>query len=113
MPGPNIVLLAGPNGAGKTTTAPAILRDTLAAQRVSDRVRTGGHDVPADIVRRRYSAGLRNLFQIYLPLATTWRVYDNSVGLRLIAATGGLPVPAAVHDPALWAELQRSYGQVT
>ena len=82
----------------------------LAVQRVRERVQSGGHDVAADVVRRRYKAGLRNLFQIYLPLATTWRVYDNSVSLRLIAA-GGMQVPPSIHDPALWAELQKSYGQ--
>ena len=31
-----------------------------------------------DVIRRRYSLGLRNLFSLYLPLATTWDVYDKS-----------------------------------
>jgi hypothetical protein len=33
-------------------------------------VRIGGHDVPAQTVRRRYRAGLFNFFQLYLPMAT-------------------------------------------
>ena len=37
----------------------------------------GGHDVPADVVRRRYAAGLRNFFGLYRPLASTWQVFDN------------------------------------
>lgn len=33
----------------------------LAVARVAERVRTGGHHVPDDVVRRRYNRGLRNL----------------------------------------------------
>ena len=50
----------------------------LAVQRVRERVNTGGHDVPAPIIRRRHAAGLRNFSKLYQPLANTWAVYDNS-----------------------------------
>ena len=51
----------------------------FALDRVAGRVRAGGHDVPAETVRRRYRAGLRNFFSLYEPLAsTTWAVYDSS-----------------------------------
>lgn len=33
----------------------------LAVQRVADRVRSGGHDVPPGTIRRRYGAGVRNV----------------------------------------------------
>ena len=33
----------------------------LALQRVADRVRLGGHNIPTAVVRRRYTKGLRNL----------------------------------------------------
>jgi predicted ABC-type ATPase len=45
----------------------------LAIQRVADRVRQGGHNVPKEVVRRRYHRGLDNFRRIYRPLATTWR----------------------------------------
>src|SRR5581483_432721 len=35
----------------------------MAVQRVGERVSGGGHDVPADTVRRRYERGLQNFFQ--------------------------------------------------
>ena len=59
-----------------------------AIQRVADRVRLGGHHVPSDTVRRRYARGLVNFFELYRPLATSWRLYDNSLGTgsRLIAS---------------------------
>src|SRR5579859_2239891 len=50
----------------------------LALARVARRVELGGHSVPDEVVRRRYSAGLRNLFELYQPIMSTWRVYDNS-----------------------------------
>ena len=50
----------------------------LAVQRVKQRVREGGHDVPEQIVRRRYYRGAHNLFQLYMPLAENWAVWDNS-----------------------------------
>ena len=59
----------------------------LAIRRVADRVRQGGHSVDSETIQRRYDRGLRNFLQVYRPLATSWRLYDNSRGFipRLIA----------------------------
>jgi predicted ABC-type ATPase len=46
--------------------------------RVANRVGQGGQSVPEEDVRRRYNAGLRNLFQLYLPLADAWWIFDGS-----------------------------------
>jgi len=78
----------------------------LALARVAERVRRGGHDVPADVVRRRFVAGLRNLRGIYRDAVDAWQVYDNSdlTGPRLIASgrRGGSP---DIADPAAWQHL--------
>jgi predicted ABC-type ATPase len=50
----------------------------LAVQRVAERVRQGGHDVPEAIVRRRYARSLGNFFNIYRPIADSWLMLDNS-----------------------------------
>lgn len=50
----------------------------MAAARVASRVRRGGHDVPADAIRRRYAAGLQNLFRLYRPIPDLWSLYDAS-----------------------------------
>lgn len=47
-------------------------------KRVEDRVAMGGHHVPAEVIRRRYSAGLRNFFELYISLASSWRFYNNA-----------------------------------
>ena len=63
----------------------------LALARVAQRVELGGHSVPDDVVRRRYASRLRNFFELYRPIVTTWQVYDNSDlrGPRLIAMGEG------------------------
>jgi len=49
-----------------------------AIQRVRLRVSDGGHDVPEDVIRRRFHRGLKNLFEIYAPMADDWSIYDAS-----------------------------------
>jgi predicted ABC-type ATPase len=75
----------------------------LAIARVAERVRAGGHDVPSDDVRRRFSRGRRNFFTRYRPLADTWRLYDGSSirGPRLIAS-GVTGKPTRVRDQETW-----------
>ena len=46
--------------------------------RVAARVRQGGHDIPESVIRRRFSAGLRNFTQYYSKIVDEWAVYDNS-----------------------------------
>lgn len=50
----------------------------LALARVADRVRKGGHNIPSQDVRRRFTRGIINLFGIYRPLLNTWTVFNNS-----------------------------------
>ena len=50
----------------------------LAKARVAIRVLEGGHNIPPDVIERRYKSGIINLFRIYLPLVDEWIVYDNS-----------------------------------
>src|SRR4051794_11888603 len=50
----------------------------LAIERVRERVRMGGHDIPADTILRRYKRGIKNLFQLYMPVADAWSVRDTS-----------------------------------
>ena len=80
-----------------------------AVARVVQRVRAGGHDVPEEIIRRRYGAGLRNFFRLYQPLATKWRMHDNSVNQRpRLIAMGSHERTSVVLDHELWRRIQRS-----
>jgi predicted ABC-type ATPase len=50
----------------------------LALRRITDRVKQGGHAVPAKDVRRRFHRGWTNFETTYRTLADAWAVYDNS-----------------------------------
>lgn len=45
--------------------------------RVAERVRQGGHHIPEDVIRRRFTAGRRNFDQAYKPAVDAWAKYDN------------------------------------
>jgi len=50
----------------------------MAEHRVAARVASGGHNVPKDVIHRRYWSGLDNLFDIFVPIVDQWSLYDNS-----------------------------------
>jgi predicted ABC-type ATPase len=81
----------------------------VAIERVARRVAGGGHDIPADVIRRRYGRSLANLRELYLPLADAFRIYDHSVAgePKRIAerAKGSRPI---VYDDNAWMEIRRS-----
>lgn len=60
----------------------------LAIKRVEDRVKSGGHNVPNDVIRRRYKAGAQNLFALYTPIADYWLVVNNSENPFSLVAEG-------------------------
>ena len=49
-----------------------------AVQRVAERVRQGGHDIPEATIRRRFDAGQRLFAEVYPPLVDLWALYGNS-----------------------------------
>lgn len=79
----------------------------LAVARVAERVRHGGHHVPDDVVRRRFTSGLQNLFTRYPAVADSWQVYDNAdlTGPRLIASRA-LGESTAIADAGAWKNLK-------
>ncbi len=50
----------------------------LAIERVRNRVESGGHFIPEDVIRRRYIVGLNYFFRDYVPLCDRWILSDNS-----------------------------------
>lgn len=79
----------------------------LAIERVTLRVHSGGHHIPADTVRRRYARSIGNFLELFRPIATTWQVYDNSNGRpRLIAFNNSFF--DTIVDPDVWEQFNRS-----
>ena len=46
--------------------------------RVRQRVRDGGHNIPEDVIRRRFNAGWSNFELVYRDLVDQWVVYDGT-----------------------------------
>ena len=59
----------------------------LAKERVKIRVSKGGHDIPQEVIARRYARGLENLDK-YCALCNDWFVYDNSNNLSELIIDG-------------------------
>jgi predicted ABC-type ATPase len=131
---PNVFVIGGCNGAGKTTASlgilPALLNcqefvnaDAIAAglsplnpdsvavmagrmmlQRTL-RVASGGHSIPEDTIRRRYDRGRRNLVELYLPLADTWMVFDNTQNPSELVAQSLAMGTQIIHNEANWSQI--------
>jgi predicted ABC-type ATPase len=61
----------------------------LALLRIAERVAKGGHNIPEPIVRRRYVAGICNLFRLFMSEVDSWEIYDNSSYPAAQIAKGG------------------------
>lgn len=77
----------------------------LAVARVAARVQAGGHDVAEVDIRRRYKRGRDNFFALFMPLANTWEVYDNSESEPRLVAYGGRTESMTVIASETWQQL--------
>lgn len=79
----------------------------VAIERVARRVARGGHNIPTEVIARRYAIGLRNLRHFYLPLVDTGIVIDNSDRSGVLIAeyrAGAL----AVRDETRWSQIEEA-----
>lgn len=53
----------------------------FAMQRVKDRVARGGHNIPQDVIERRYYRGISNLNKLYKLVCNNWFVINNMNGV--------------------------------
>lgn len=70
----------------------------LAANRVAERVSKGGHDIPRDVISKRYSKGINNLFNLFMDKVDVWAIYDNSQYKRERIAFGGKGIKQVVNN---------------
>ena len=70
----------------------------LAKKRVAKRVSKGGHNIPADIIERRYRMGLKNLFSIFMKEVDVWTIYDNTNDSSRMIAFGGKNICTNIND---------------
>ena len=77
----------------------------LAIQRVAERVSKGGHNIPEDIIRKRYVSGIKNLFNLYADEVDSWSIYDNSTTHRRKVAVGGKTIKTVITDENIYNQI--------
>lgn len=80
-----------------------------AVQRVAKRVSQGGHNIPTDVVYRRFESGLSNLFNLYMPIVDYWALYDNSNIPTQHIASGELGKEPVILEAEKFNALQTKY----
>lgn len=58
----------------------------MAKQRVAKRVSEGGHNIPSDVIERRYYLGISNFFNLYKDAVDFWTLVDNAASPRKLVA---------------------------
>ena len=77
-----------------------------AITRVAQRVQEGGHNVPQNVIIRRYYWGLNNLFNLFMPIVDVWMLFDNSDMEKVMIASGGAHLRTKVYNQELFNEIK-------
>lgn len=79
----------------------------LAIERVKTRVIEGGHNIPEDVIIRRYNRGMKNLIQNFVNLCDYWLVIDNSSRPYSFIAEGNEERETTVYNSETWATIKK------
>ena len=81
----------------------------LAKERVKTRVKEGGHNIPTDVIERRYMNGIKNLFDIYLEIVDQILIFDNSEGKPILIAEKNFGEEIVIHNLEKFNDLKSYY----
>lgn len=79
----------------------------LAIERVETRVKEGGHNIPTDVIKRRYNNGMKNFFNRYIDIVDKWFLVDNS-GESFQFVAEGTKDGLIIKNEDIWSELKRN-----
>jgi len=71
----------------------------MAIERVRRRVASGGHDIPDEVIKRRYYMGLSYFFNYYIPVCDQWILGDNTIAPFKVIAQGSKGDETIIRDP--------------
>lgn len=74
----------------------------LALARIEDRVKKGGHNIPKDVVIRRYERSQENLVNLFIPICDKWYMRDNSNETYSEIAKGKFSKPTKIYKIEKW-----------
>jgi predicted ABC-type ATPase len=78
----------------------------MAIDRVARRVKEGGHNIDTEVIRRRYKRGIKNLFEIYIPLVSETMIYNNSFGIPELVVSKSLGRKFEIKNFEIWEKLK-------
>lgn len=78
----------------------------LSIARVARRVSEGGHSIPSDVIYRRFKVSIWNMLHLYMPLADTVAIYDNTQQRRILIAERESRFALRILDPDRWSRLE-------
>lgn len=78
----------------------------LAIERVKTRVNEGGHNIPEETIRRRYSRGIINLTTKFINVCDYWIVINNSSRPFTFVAEGQGDTELKIHDEQVWQQIK-------
>jgi len=81
----------------------------LAKERVKNRVLEGGHNIESQVIERRYYTGIKNLFDIYLPIVDMALIYDNSAIKHILIAEKSLNDDVQIVNNPLFDKILEKY----
>ena len=84
----------------------------LAKKRVEARVKSGGHNVKADVIERRYRSGIKNLFELYAPIVDVLNIYNNTEELELIAQKKSKTAELFIIDKSKYGQIGCHYAKI-
>lgn len=103
-----ISLIKAAQQVGYTVTLLFIWLDSpeMAIQRVADRVAEGGHNIPEDVIKRRYYRGIFNLITLYIPVCDNWMVVNNKNVVPELIAKGALTGENMIQNHYIWGTIK-------
>ncbi len=79
-----------------------------AIDRVKSRVADGGHNIPEETIKRRYTKGIENLFELYTPVCNSWIIIDNSQSPYEVIADLSDNNGVVIHNETKWKTIYES-----
>ena len=74
----------------------------VSKERVAMRVSRGGHNIPPDVIERRYGRSIFNLINLYIPVCDQFAVFNNAGVVPEMVATGGIDIEFVVLNKDIW-----------
>jgi predicted ABC-type ATPase len=68
----------------------------------------GGHNIPEDVIERRYKRGIQNLTDLYIPVVDYWIIFDNTKE-PILVAEGINAIDFNINNPDIWEKITNGF----